>query len=169
MNAGTPLEQPARDGGLLSRVTGGIALLGGLLSLAAAFLVVTSVALRWLGIGSVPGDFEMVQALVAVSVFCFLPFAQWRRANIMVGAFTARLTARARNLIDALWSLVYAGMAGLLAYSLLLGTRDAFASGLGTMVLQWPLGPVFAVSTALLAVLCVTALASAALLFGRRS
>ena len=39
---------------------------------------------RWLGFGSINGDFELVQMGVALSVFCFLPLSQARRGNIMV-------------------------------------------------------------------------------------
>ena len=54
-------------GGALMATTAWIAVAGGLLSIAAALLVTVSVVGRWLGFGSVPGDFELVQIAVALA------------------------------------------------------------------------------------------------------
>ena len=155
-----PATKPAREGGLLSIVTRGLAILGGLLSLSAAVLVTVSITSRWLGYGGIPGDFEMVQIATAVSVFCFLPLTQWRRGNIMVDSFTTRLSARTNAAIDAAWDFLLAAIMGLLAYCLMLGTREAFVSGLNSMVLGVSLGPVFALCATLVVVLTITAIAT---------
>jgi TRAP-type C4-dicarboxylate transport system permease small subunit len=162
------IPKSARDGGLLASVTRSLAILGGLCSLGAALLVTVSVTSRWLGYGGVAGDFELVQILTAVSVFCFLPLTQWRRGNIMVDTFTTGLPPRVIRAIDALWDFVFAGIMAVLAYCLMLGTREAFASGLSSMVLGAHLGPVFAVCTGLIVVLCVTAVATGLALLRNR-
>ncbi|MDJ1158519.1 TRAP transporter small permease [Chelatococcus sp. SYSU_G07232] len=147
----------ARKGDALTAVTSVIAILGGILSVAAALLVTVSVLGRWFGYGAVPGDFELVQIAVALSVFAFLPICQALRGNIMVDTFTTRLPPRVTRAIDAVWDLVYAAAMALIAWSLVGGTRDTFANGTNSMVLGVPLAPVFAICAALVAVLAVTA------------
>jgi TRAP-type C4-dicarboxylate transport system permease small subunit len=161
--------KPADEGGLLSAATRALAILGGLLSLVAAILVTVSITGRWLGYGGIPGDFEMVQIATAVSVFCFLPLTQWRRGNIMVDTFTTRLPPRINRTIDAAWDFLLAAIMGLLAYCLVLGTREAFVSGLNSMVLGVSLGPVFAVCATLVLILTLTAIVTGIVLLRTRS
>lgn len=157
---------------LVERLTGAVALLGGLLALSVALLVVTSVVGRWLAgtplgrtfpaLGAVNGDFEMVQMATAVAVFAFLPYCQARRGNIVVDTFTARLPPRTNGLIDAFWDVVYAAMMGLLAVSLATGLLEHYRSGQTTMLLQLIIWPALALCTLLCFLLACTALATAA-------
>src|SRR5262245_13853501 len=96
----------------LERLTRIVALGGGIVLLAAAILVCVSVLLRWVTSYSIPGDFEFVQISVALSAFAFLPYCQARRGHIFVETFTTRLPHRTRDWLDAMWELVYAGLAG---------------------------------------------------------
>ncbi|CAA9316892.1 MAG: hypothetical protein AVDCRST_MAG90-871 [uncultured Microvirga sp.] len=155
------------DRGVLARLTLATALAGGLLSVAVALLVTASVTGRWFGIGAVPGDFELVKIAVAVSVFCFLPFTQMRRGNIVVDTFTSRLPPRINRAIDAAWDLVFAAMIALLAWCTFNGAQEALGNGLNSMVLGLPLGPVFVVCAVLLILLAATAVATAVRLVGR--
>ena len=116
---------------LVERLSGSIALFGGLLLLCVAALVVLSVGGRWLSgtplartfpwLGPINGDFEMVQMATAIAVFSFLPYCQARRGNIVVDTFTSWLPARTNAFIDAFWDLVYAGMMGLITACLMTG------------------------------------------------
>jgi TRAP-type C4-dicarboxylate transport system permease small subunit len=161
--------KPAHEGGFLSSITAALAIMGGLLSITAAILVTISITGRWLGLGGVSGDFELVQIATAISVFAFLPLTQWRRGNIMVDTFTTRVPPRVNAAIDAAWDLVLAAIMGILAYCLMLGTREAFASGVNSMVLGLSLGPVFAVCAALVVVLTLTCIATAFALLRNRT
>lgn len=145
--------------GAPARIAGAVAILGGLLSLAIALVVVVSVTLRspLVGAAGVPGDFELVQMATAVSIFAFLPLTQARRANIVVDTFTLRLSRRVRARIDAFWDMVYAGVAALIAYSLIGGARDASSSGTNTMVLALPISPAIAACAILAAFLALVA------------
>jgi hypothetical protein len=94
-----PAPDPA-----IGRATRFVALAGGIISVATALLVTSSVTLRWLGYGAINGDFELVQVGVALSVFCFLPLTQASRGNIVVDTFTGWLPARACRLVCRCWS-----------------------------------------------------------------
>jgi Tripartite ATP-independent periplasmic transporters, DctQ component len=161
----------------VERLSGVIAILGGLLALAVAFLVVASVLGRWLSgvpfavqiagslgltLGPINGDFELVQMATAIAVFAFLPYAQARRANIVVDTFTNRLPRRVNALIDAFWDLIYAGMIGVLTACLVVGTIEHYRSGQTTMLLQLVVWPAIAISAALCLLLTCVALATAA-------
>lgn len=125
----------------LGRATGFVAIAGGLITVAIAVLVSASVIGRnALGEG-VPGDFEYVQMGTAVAVFAFLPLCQLRRGNIVVDAFSSNWPPALRNALDALWDGVYAGIMGLLAYTLLLGALDTRANGTASMVMGIPIWP----------------------------
>jgi len=155
--ARTSLPRPSA----IERLTGAVALLGGLLSLALASLVVVSVLGRWLISKPVEGDFEFVKMMTAVAVFAFLPYAQVRRANIIVDTFTSWLSERATRRIDALWDLVYAATMAVLGYCLVLGTRDFIRSGETTMMLQIALWPSILIATILCWLLVLASIATA--------
>ena len=166
---GHPAAPPLPEHSPVARVARALAIVGGLLSVASALLVTTSVTLRWLGFGSINGDFELVQIGVALSVFCFLPLTQARRGNIMVDTFTARLPLRVQRAMDAFWDFVYAGFMALTAWCLMNGARDALASGLTSAMLGLNLWPVFAATVLLILLLVVTAVDTALQLLRSRS
>ena len=161
---------------LAERVSGWIAVLGGLLAMATASLVIVSVLGRWLSgmpwaqgiagalgvtLGPINGDFEMVQMATAVAVFAFLPYTQARRGNIFVDTFTGWLPPRANALIDAFWDFIYAGMMALLTWCLAAGTIEHYQSGQTTMLLQIIAWPAIAISTLLLGLLTCVAISTA--------
>ena len=158
VEAGGPIRPPS---GVLERLTGAIAILGGLLALAVAVLATTSVLMRWLLNAPIDGDFEYVKMATAVAVFAYLPYTQARRGNIMVDTFTGWLSARARNVMDAFWDLVFAGFMGFCALALIVGTFDYIRSGETTMQRQLLLWPSIAVATLFCAILSIVAVATA--------
>jgi TRAP-type C4-dicarboxylate transport system permease small subunit len=166
---GHPAAPPLPEHSPVTRIARGLAIVGGLLSIATAVLVTASVTLRWIGVGSINGDFELVQIGVALSVFCFLPLSQARRGNIMVDTFTGWLPLRVQRAMDAFWDLVYAAFMALMAWCLMNGARDAVASGLNSTMLSVPLWPVFAATVALLLFLVITAVDTAAQLLKDRA
>lgn len=141
----------------MRRLTAIVAIAGGVLVFAIAALVTASVLLRWLSGMPIPGDFEMVQMGVALAVFCFLPFCQAERGNIVVDTFTTRLSARTRARIDAVWDAVYALAMAAIGYAMLPGVAAAWRSGEETMVARMPLWPALAISTALVLLLAAVA------------
>ncbi len=162
-------ELPVEAGGLSStpvgcidRVTGWFAILGGMLALAVALLVTTSVLMRWLFSAPIDGDFEFVKMATAVAVFAYLPYTQARRGNIMVDTFTSWLPQRLCNALDAFWDIAYAVLMGFAGYCLVIGSLEALKSGETTMQRQIVLWPSIALATALCLLLAVTCLVTAA-------
>lgn len=101
-----------------------LVVVGGLIVLVVAAMITVSVFMRWLINWSVPGDIELVQIGTALAVFAFLPLCQSRRGNIRVDTFTLRLPRRVQDALDALWDLVYAGIALVVAWRLGVGAWD---------------------------------------------
>ncbi|WP_207476129.1 TRAP transporter small permease [Arenibaculum pallidiluteum] len=158
-------DLPEERAGVLGRglraLAEGLALAGGVLMLAVACLVTASVLMRWLLDEGISGDFEIVQISTAVAAFSFLPLCQAARGNIIVDSFTGRLPRRARDLLDAVWDIVYGIAAVLIAWHLLLGARDSLASGTTSMVRQLPIGYAVAACSAMAAVLAAVAFVTA--------
>lgn len=73
------------------------ALLGALGFLGIALLVCTSVAGRELMSAPVPGDYELVQMLCAVSVALVLPYTHWSGGNVFIDIFTQKTLSAATN------------------------------------------------------------------------
>ena len=156
---------PGRKGWLarsIDRPSGALALLGGALLLALAGLVTVSVLRRWLTSQPINGDFELVQLGLALAIFAFLPWCQWRDGNIYVDTFTSRLPLRLQAWLDGWWALLYALVAALLARQLAIGAGDAMASGQTSMVLGLPIGRAIAACSVLAGFLAIVALATAA-------
>jgi TRAP-type C4-dicarboxylate transport system permease small subunit len=153
-------DAPVREGPLAA-ITRPLAIAGGLVMLAAAIMVVVSVALRWITSYSLAGDIELVQIATAIAVFSFLPLCQSRRGNIIVDTFTTRLPDAARNALDALWDAVYALMAAIIVWRLALGAWDSLRTNTVSMMLGLPIGWAIALCAAMGALLVVVALATA--------
>jgi TRAP-type C4-dicarboxylate transport system permease small subunit len=161
-------ELPVEAGGIsirkqtpLENITGKIAVLGGLLALAVAILVTTSVMLRWLFNAPIDGDFEFVKMATAIAIFAYLPFTQARRSNIIVDTFTSGLTDVNRARLDAFWDIVYALAACFCTYALYVGTMEAMKSGETTMQRQLLVWPSIGLSALLCGLLALTAFLSA--------
>jgi TRAP-type C4-dicarboxylate transport system permease small subunit len=143
---------------LIERLTGPVAIFGGLLALAVAGLVVVSVLGRRFFSMPIEGDFEFVKMATAIGVFAYLPYTQARRGNIMVDTFTGRMGEVTRNRLDALWDLSYGVFMAFCAWGLFNGARDALRSGETTMQLQlavWPAILLCAVLCVLLVLTCI--------------
>lgn len=141
----------------MRKLTTLVALAGGAVVFAIAGLVTASVVLRWFTGLPISGDFELVQMGAALAVFCFLPFCQLERANIVIDTFTSRLSERTRAMIDAMWDVLYAIAMGVIGYAMLPGIVAAWKSGEESMVSRVPLWPALAISTALLLFLALVA------------
>jgi TRAP-type C4-dicarboxylate transport system permease small subunit len=57
-------------------------------------------ALSGLGLGPVPGDFELVEAGTALAVFCFLPWAHLKRGHAVVDMLWSSYPPAMRRVLD---------------------------------------------------------------------
>jgi len=131
-------EQPSSPRGVVTRLGTALALAGGLALLGIALLTTVSVLKRWLTSQPVPGDFELVSIGSGLAVLGFLAYGTLMRTNIMVDTFTTWLPRRAQQAMDAFWTLVWAGVAAVLAERLWVGAGETLRTGTTTMVLGLP-------------------------------
>ena len=115
-----------------------LALAGGAILAALTLMVMASVVGRTLG-RPIQGDFELVQVGCAVALAFFLPYCQWRRANLIVDFFTARLSARAQHRLDALGAVLLAVVLAVLAWRIGTATLIIYAANEVTMIMGVPL------------------------------
>jgi TRAP-type C4-dicarboxylate transport system permease small subunit len=122
------------------------ALAGGAILAALTLMSVISIGGRIAG-RPIQGDFELVQFGCAITIACFLPYCQFKRANIIVDFFTVRSSARAQRTLDAGGSLLLAAAMGLLAWRTGAGTLAMKAGGETSMIMGVPLWYAYAAMT----------------------
>ena len=135
---------------------------------------VTGRALIPLGLGPIPGDFELVEAGMTFTVFAFLPWCHLQHGNVSVEIFTSGLGAGFNRVIDVVAESLMLAFAVLVAWRHFLGMLDKRAYGETTLILQFPIWWVYAAGMVGAAVLVIVALycfvrSWAALLTGGRS
>lgn len=114
---------------------------GGLVLTLIALVSVASItgrALTGIGLGPVPGDFELVEAGTALAVFCFLPWAHLRRGHAWVDLFwpyfPAPLKRALETLADALMLVAWV----LLVWRMGVAMLDYRENAEVTFILQMP-------------------------------
>ena len=98
------------------------------------------------GVGSIRGDFELIEAGIAFAIFAFLPLCQISGGHATVDVFTARLPPRADRALRAATEVVFAAVLVLIAVQLGAGMVSKFQSGQTTSLLQFPLWWAYALS-----------------------
>lgn len=84
------------------------------------------------------GDSEIVELLVGVAVFAFLPYCQLRGSNVIVDFFSQPLPLRARHGLDAAMGLVFVFVAVILTWRMAEGGLTAWERSRSSMFLQLP-------------------------------
>ena len=141
------------------------ALLGGVVLLAIAVMSTWSATTGFVFGKPLPGDFEMVEVLVAVAAFAFLPYCQLTDANVTADIFTARASRRTVAVFGLIASLTALGFALLLLWRMYFGLLDYRQYVETTAILRFPIWMAYVpalVSLALLVVACVITLKDAA-------
>lgn len=154
--------------GPIARLAGLFALAGGAVLLATALLSTASVVRRWLTSQPIPGDFELVSLGSGLAVMGFLAYGTLLRTNILVDSFTGWLPRGVTRAMDAVWMLVWCGVAAVIAERLLLGARETLRTGTTTMVLGLPTWWAIGLGAACFAATALAALYWAALLLRGR-
>ena len=129
----------------VGRVVGGLAkltaLAGGVLLFALAVMTVASItgrAFSRVGLGPVPGDFELIEAGCAVAIFAFLPWCQFRGAHVTVDLLGSYLPPRLWAFLAVAGNFAMSIVSVIVAWQLWLGFRDKLAYGETSMILQMP-------------------------------
>ena len=104
------------ESALLQRLCDWNAVIGGAVLVGIACMTAVSVIGRAFFSHPILGDVELVQLGLAVVVASFLPYTQYRRANIIVDFFTTGASARTQRLMDAFGTLLYTAMLGLVLW-----------------------------------------------------
>jgi TRAP-type C4-dicarboxylate transport system permease small subunit len=109
------------------------------------------------GVGPVTGDFELVEAGIAFSIFAFLPICQLYAGHATVDVFTSRLSDRTNTWLMAFWDAVLTLVILLITWRLSAGLADKYANGETTFLLQFPIWWSYAASFVAALVASVTA------------
>jgi TRAP-type C4-dicarboxylate transport system permease small subunit len=114
------------------------AILAGLLLVFITLMTVVSVLGRVTIGKTIVGDFELSGAAAGAAVALFMPLCQYRRGNIMVDFFTAKVSASAQSLMDRLGALVLAAVMALMAWRTALGGLSAWNTHSGSQIMDFP-------------------------------
>ncbi|MEM1315858.1 MAG: TRAP transporter small permease subunit [Pseudomonadota bacterium] len=156
-------EDETRAAGLLGlavRLTTAWAILGGAVLIAVVAVNVGSILGVIVGLGAVPGDFELTEMGVAVAAFAFLPYCQATGKNVAADIFTAGASPRWLARFETLASSAALFFGALLLWRMSLGMLDQRAYDYVTTILQVPVWWGYAASLISLALLVFAALAT---------
>lgn len=118
-----------------------LAWLGALVLTAIALMSALSIggrALSPLGLGPVPGDFELVEVGAALAIFCFLPWCHLQRGHATVDLFWNAFPAPLRRSLDVLADALMLVLWGLLVWRMGVATQDYYGNGEVSFILQMP-------------------------------
>ena len=124
---------------VLQRLCDASATIGGIVLVAIASVTVVSVIGRAFFSHPILGDVELVQLGCAVVVASFLPYTQFRHANIIVDFFTYNVSEKTQSKLDAFGTLLYTLVMGLVAWRVAVGGVDIKAAQETSMLMALPL------------------------------
>jgi TRAP-type C4-dicarboxylate transport system permease small subunit len=99
-------------------------------------------------LGPVKGDFEIVEAGIAFSIFSFFPICQLHGGHATVDIFTGLLPKSTNRVIVAFWEVALAALLVLISWRLFAGLESKFNNGETTFLLQFPIWWAYAASFA---------------------
>src|SRR6056297_1936457 len=109
------------------------------------------------GVGPVTGDFELVEAGIAFSIFAFLPICQLYAGHATVDVFTSGLSERLNRWLVAFWEVVLTAAIVVITWRLGVGMMDKISNGETTFLLQFPIWWAYAASLVAAVVASLTA------------
>jgi len=121
-----------RVGRWLERITRTFAYAGGVVLAAIALVTVASIIGRFFlfaGLGPIKGDYEIVEMGSAIAIFAFMPFAQYKRAHVVVDIFTMRLSQRVQSFLGFMGDVLIALAAGVIVWRFWLGLGEKIPYG----------------------------------------
>ena len=124
--------------GMVERIARWFAIAGGMLLIALAAMIVTSVLGRHAFAAPITGDDEIASLMTAAGVALMMPYCQIRKGNVVVDVLTLRASGRVKAVLDAMGSLCVALIGFLVAWRLGLGAWDLHRLNDETMMLRIP-------------------------------
>jgi TRAP-type C4-dicarboxylate transport system permease small subunit len=124
---------------LLQRLCDISATIGGIVLVAIASVTVVSVIGRAFFSHPILGDVELVQLGCAVVVASFLPYTQFRHANIIVDFFTTNASEKTQSRLDAFGTFLYTLVMALVCWRVAVGGIDIKANQETSMLMALPL------------------------------
>jgi TRAP-type C4-dicarboxylate transport system permease small subunit len=118
-----------------------MAMIGGLSLLAIILMTVASVigrALVPIGLGPVPGDYEITEMTIAFVIFCFLPLCQLVAGHATVDVFTSGMGQRTNLILLAIWEVLLTATMIFIAWRLYEGFLDKLTNNEISMLLAIP-------------------------------
>jgi len=146
---------------LLGQIIEYWALLGGILLVGIALMTTLSSAGSFLFAKPIPGDFEMVEVVVAVAAFSFLPYCELKHANVTADIFTTWASRRGVAVFTMIAGVVALAFAIILLWRMYAGLLDYRQYVETTTILKFPIWMAYLpilVSLVLLAVAAVVTL-----------
>ncbi len=140
-------EAEAFVGLWLGRITGLLAIAGGVILTGVMIVAVVSIIGRYARrsglpglnqLGPVPGDFEIVSMGAGIAIFFFLAWAQFNRGHITVDIFISRVPARGKAALSLSGNLLLTVLAVILAQQVGVGLEEKRRFGETTAILQLP-------------------------------
>ena len=110
---------------------------------------------------TISGDFELTGVATGAAIALFMPWCQFKKANIIVDFFTAKASQHTVAQLDRLGALFMATAFALLTWRTSLGGMNAWVSQSGSMMLGFPEWIVYSAMTPPLALSAVIALTQA--------
>ncbi|MEP2532942.1 TRAP transporter small permease subunit [Shimia sp.] len=98
------------------------------------------------GVGPINGDFELVEAGVAFSIFAFLPVCQLYSGHATVDVFTSFMSDRVNKILITFWEVVLSAVILLITARLYEGMMSKLGNGETTFLLQFPIWWAYALS-----------------------
>ena len=115
-----------------------LAFCGGAMVLSVVFVNVISIVGRIIFGEPLVGDFELIEIACAVAIFLFLPLCQLKNGNIVVEAFTLRLSNKKKIILDLIGDLIFAIVALFFSVRMVFGLQDMVKNREETMLLEIP-------------------------------
>ncbi|WP_068109372.1 TRAP transporter small permease [Tropicimonas marinistellae] len=115
-------------------------------------------ALLATGVGPMTGDFELVEAGVAFSIFAFLPICQLHGGHATVDIFSTTFPRLLNRVLVTFWEVVLSAVILLITWRLFVGMEDKMNYGETTFLLQFPVWWAYGASFAAAVVASIVAI-----------
>lgn len=134
--------------------------IAGAVIVAVAVTVTLSVTMRYIGIGGIRGDFEIVEMGCGIAAFLFLPLCQRKGNHVMVDIFSMAFPQRTRHVLDQVWEALFCLAWIIISWRVAYGLIDMYDYNDRSMLLRMPTWIVYGVALFGLGLSSLTALSN---------